>query len=177
MPSFKYRSESDSEPEREERHAGNEASDDDEPGPDDTFHFRKSFPKGHPRHYAPSLDEEMEEPSFQVECSAENISYEEMDDDEEAYTEDEASLSNEDVEEGSVYDPLAAVVRIEKLSNWLEQVDYTDRAVKRLKAIDARERLTNSKVHWGGRIPEITYSTEDLERDLFGETPKVSGFL
>jgi hypothetical protein len=55
----------------------------------------------------------------------------------------------------------------------LEQIEYTDRAIKRLKAIDTRERLQNEKVHWGGQVPDIKYSTEDLERDLFGDHTKV----
>ena len=100
-------------------------------------------------------------------------SFEEMQEDEGSYLAEESIITEDEEEDIEEYgnDPLAAAVRIEKRSNWLEQIEYTDRAVKRLKAIDTRERMQNERIHWGGRVPEIKYSTEDLERDLFGETP------
>jgi hypothetical protein len=114
----------------------------------------------------------MNEPSFQTEEEVIDQSYDSMQED---LFSEEGSIITDDEEDEPQFgnDPLAAAVRIEKRSTWLEQIDYTDRAVKRLKAIDTRERLRNSKVHWGGRTPEIKYSAEDMERDLFGETPKV----
>jgi hypothetical protein len=171
MPSYKFHSESDSESEIDEKEYEREPSDDGEPGPDDTFHFRQSFSKT-PRHHAHLLDEDMNEPSFQTEEDVVDQSYDTMQED---FLSEEGSIITDDEEDEPQFgnDPLAAAVRIEKRSTWLEQIDYTDRAVKRLKAIDTRERLRNSKVHWGGRTPEIKYSAEDMERDLFGETPKV----
>jgi len=95
-------------------------------------------------------------------------SYDTMQDD---FSSDEGSLVSEEEEsEYAETDPLAAAVRIEKKPTWLEQIEYTDRAVKRLKAIDVREAQQNTRIRWGGVIPEIKYSTEDLERDLFGDT-------
>jgi hypothetical protein len=174
MPPYKYDSESESEPEPDvaDKQSEHEVSDDGEPGPDDTFHFRQSFSKA-PRHHAHLLDEDMDEPSFQTDEAPEiDHSYDEMQEDIFSDVDSVVSGENEDEPEYA-NDPLAAAVRIEKRSNWLEQIEYTDRAVKRLKAIDTRERLQNSRIHWGGRIPEIKYSTEDLERDLFGESAKV----
>ena len=92
----------------------------------------------------------------------------------------EPSFQTEEEEKDESFypnDSVAAAVRIEKRSNWLDQIEYTDRAVKRLRAIDTRERLRNERVHWAGRIPEIKYSTEDLERDLFGGGSKVRSFI
>lgn len=160
----------------------NEVSDDGEPGPDDTFHFRHSFTKAPRRQHAhPShFDEDMNEPSFQTDEGEDLLeqSFEEMQEDEGSYLAQESIITEdeEDIEEYAA-DPLAAAVRIKKRSNWLEQIEYTDRAVKRLKAIDTRERMLNERIHWGGRVPEIKYSTEDLERDLFGETQQVSLIL
>jgi hypothetical protein len=173
MPSYKYDSGSESEPEAEDRHFENEASDDgDEPGPDDTFHFRQSFTKAR-RQHAPLYDEDTNEPSFQTDEGEDfEQSYYEMQ--EEELSNEESFISGAEEEQDEyANDPLAAAVRIEKRSNWLEQIEYTDRAVKRLKAIDARERLQNTKIHWGGRMPEVKYTAEDLDRDLFGETRKV----
>jgi hypothetical protein len=163
MPSYKFDSDSESESELQDKQDDTPLSDEGEPGPDDTFHFRRSFSK----RQAPPGDEEMQEPSFQADDP--ELSYDEMQDD----FSDVESL--EVTEEDEVYgnDPLATAVRIEKRGTWLEQIEYTDRAVKRLKAIDTRERAQNSRIHWGGRIPEIKYSTEDLARDLFGDTNKV----
>jgi hypothetical protein len=175
MPSYEFHSESESESEIDEKEYEREPSDDGEPGPDDTFHFRQSFSKT-PRHHAPLPDEDMNEPSFQTEEEIVDPSYDTMQED--LFSEEETIITDEEEDEPQFgNDPLAAAVRIEKRSTWLEQIDYTDRAVKRLKAIDTRERLRNSKVHWGGRIPEIKYSAEDMERDLFGETPKVDILL
>lgn len=183
MPSYKYDSESESEPDEGGKPSQNEISDDDEgPGPDDTFHFRQSFSKNPRRHAPAPYDEDVNEPSFQSYQEEEgedeeeeeiDQSYDEMQQ-EESYLEGESILS-EDVEDEPQYgnDPLAAAVRIEKRSNWLEQIEYTDLAVKRLKAIDSREKMQNARIHWGGRVPELKYSTEDLERDLFGETTTV----
>jgi len=185
MPSYKYDSESESEPEEGVKPSQTEISDDDgEPGPDDTFHFRQSFSKNPRRHAPAPYDEDMNEPSFQAYQEEEGEDEEEEIDQsygdmqqEESYLEGESILSEdeEDVEDDPQYgnDPLAAAVRIEKRSNWLEQIEYTDRAVKRLKAIDSREKMQNARIHWGGRVPELKYSTEDLERDLFGETTTV----
>ena len=176
MPSFKYRSESDSEPEEEEPVIQYQASlsDADEQGPDDTFHFRSSFSKTQRPHLHHHTDSFMNDTSFQ-ETSFEKTedvdveeSYDTMQDD---FLSDEGSLVSEEEESEYVEtDPLAAAVRIEKKPTWLEQIEYTDRAVKRLKAIDVREAQQNTRIHWGGVIPEIKYSTEDLERDLFGDT-------
>jgi len=186
MPAYKFESESDSEPELAEKQFDNEVSDDGEPGPDDTFHFRQSFSKlprrqhHHPLHHAtlPIDAEDMNESSFQTDQIDEDVmeeSYDEMQHD--IYSdEEEEPLEFEGVDDGDEefdQDPLVSAVRIEKRATWLEQIEYTDRAIKRLKAIDTREKLQNSKIHWGGRVPEIKYSTEDLERDLFGESPKV----
>lgn len=191
MPSYKYDAESDSEPDEQTEHRGVEVSDGDdgddgEPGPDDTFHFRHSFSKNRPQHAAASPDEDMNDPSFRAGEGEEgeeeeedftDRSYDEMQQDD-SYLNEESILSEEE-EEALQYGnhPLVTAVRIEKRSNWLEQIEYTDRAVKRLKAIDSRERMLNAKIHWGGRVPEIKYSTEDLERDLFGETTTVKSPL
>src|SRR5277367_3500582 len=188
MPSYKFDSESDSEPEdgQDPHHQDPPASDDGEPGPDDTFHFRQSFSKassGQRRHVPvpPPLDDEdmLDNPSFQTEEDLYGDVPEEGDYDDEMpeqlYSDDaESLLSDEEEEEEVTHDPVAASVRIEKRATWLEQIEYTDRAIKRLKAIDTRERLQNEKVHWGGQVPDIKYSTEDLERDLFGDHTKVS---
>lgn len=176
MPSYKYDSGSESEPEVEDRHSENVVSDDgDEPGPDDTFHFRQSFTKSR-RQYAPFHDEDTNEPSFQTD-EGEDVeqSYYEMQEDE--FSNEESFISGEGEEEEEdeyANDPLATEVRIKKRSNWLEQIEDTDRAVKHLRVINAQERLQNTKIHWGGRIPEIKYTAEDLDRDLFSETRKVS---
>jgi hypothetical protein len=163
MPSYKFDSESDSEPKISHRRDASPVSDDGEPGPDDTFHFRQSFSKQR----APLVDEDMDDPSFQTDEPEEpELSYDEMGED---FSELE-SIMVTDEEPQYEKDPLATAVRIEKRATWLEQIEYTDRAVKRLKAINSRERVQNSKVHWGGRIPEMKYSVEDLARDLFGET-------
>lgn len=165
MPSYKFDSESESEPEIPDNDDDGQVSDDGEPGPDDTFQFRRSFSKQR----AP-FEEDMNEPSMNTDdVEDEELSYDEMQQD---FSEVE-SIDVSDEQEPYGNDPLATAVRIEKRATWLEQIEYTDRAVKRLKAIDSRERVQNSKVHWGGRIPEIKYSAEDLERDLFGETNKV----
>ena len=68
MPSYKFDSESESEPDIGDQELENEVSDDGEPGPDDTFHFRQSFSKAPRRQHAhpPHLDEDMNEPSFQT---------------------------------------------------------------------------------------------------------------
>jgi hypothetical protein len=163
MPSYKFDSESDSEPEISHRRDASPVSDDGEPDPEDTFHFRQSFSKQR----APLVDADMDEPSFQTdEPSEPELSNDEMEED---FSELESIIvSDEEPQYGN--DPLATAVRIEKRATWLEQIEYTDRAVKRLKAIDTRERIQNSKVHWGGGIPEMKYSAEDLARDLFGET-------
>jgi len=188
MPSYKFDSESDSEPEdgQDPHHQDPPTSDDGEPGPDDTFHFRQSFSKassGQRRHVPvpPPLDDEdmLDNPSFQTEEDLYGDVPEEGDYDDEMpeqlYSDDaESLLSDEEEEEEVTHDPVAASVRIEKRATWLEQIEYTDRAIKRLKAIDTRERLQNEKVHWGGQVPDIKYSTEDLERDLFGDHTKVS---
>ena len=187
MPSYKFDSESESESEEApHNHPDPPTSDDGEPGPDDTFHFRQSFSKASSRprrHIPPPLDDEdmLDNPSFQTEeddLYGEPIE-ESYEDDlpEQLYSEEEQEsfLSDEgDEEEEITHDPVAASVRIEKRATWLEQIEYTDRAIKRLKAIDTRERLQNEKVHWGGQVPEIKYSTEDLERDLFGDHNKVT---
>ena len=186
MPSYKFDSESESEPEEGHRPPLDPpSSDDGEPGPDDTFHFRQSFSKTSTRQrrrvpVPPPLDDEdmLDNPSFQAE---EEDLYgeqtEEYDDEmpEQLYSDEpeESILSDEVNEEEPTHDPVAKSVRIEKRTTWLEQIAYTDRAIKRLKAIDTRQRLQNEKVHWGGQIPEIKYSTEDLERDLFGDHAKV----
>ena len=177
MPSFKYRSESDSEPEEEEEavHYQASLSDADEQGPDDTFHFRSSFSKAQrPQHHHQHNDSFMNDTSFQDTSfqkteDDENMeqSYDTMQDD---FLSDEDSLVSDEESEFVDHDPLAAAVRIEKKGTWLEQIEYTDRAVKRLKAIDVREAQQNTQIHWGGVIPDIKYSTEDLERDLFGDT-------
>ena len=189
MPSYKFESESDSEADEARRLAPRMSvlsDEDDEPGPDDTFQFRHSFSKA-PRRAAPYRqppdDEDLaEEPSFQTDQGGEygDRSFDEMQQDESDYDvypdlEGDGPSYSEDAFEEAEYsgDPLAATVRIEKRATWLEQIDFTDLAVKRLNAIDARERLLDTKVHWGGRTPEVKYSTEDLERDLFGETAKV----
>ena len=186
MPSYKFDSESDSEPEDgQDPHPDPPTSDDGEPGPDDTFHFRQSFSKAssRPRRHVPvppPLDDEdmLDNPSFQTEeedLYGEAPEQGEYDDEmpEQLYSDDAESLLSDEVEEEITHDPVAASVRIEKRATWLEQIEYTDRATKRLKAIDTRERLQNEKVHWGGQVPEIKYSTEDLERDLFGDRTKV----
>lgn len=185
MPSFKYRSESDSEPDEEEppvvEYQHSVLSDVDEQGPDDTFHFRSSFSKAQRPHHQQNdsfmNDTSFQETSFQSTEGEENMeqSYDTMQDD---YLSDEDSLISEEEESEFVdHDPLAAAVRIEKKGTWLEQIEYTDRAVKRLKAIDVREAQQNTRIHWGGVIPDIKYSTEDLERDLFGDSkvPLISG--
>jgi hypothetical protein len=183
MPSYKFDSESESEPDVGDQEIDNEVSDDGEPGPDDTFHFRHSFTKAPRRQRAhhPQLDEDMNEPSFQTDEGDDlpEQSFEEMHEDEGSYLVEESIITEDEEEDIEEYenDPLAAAVRIEKRSNWLEQIEYTDRAVKRLKAIDIRERMLNERIHWGGRVPDIKYSTEDLERDLFGDTPQVSRLL
>src|SRR5208282_2780668 len=145
MPSYKFDSDSESEPDLGDQELETEVSDDDEPGPDDTFHFRQSFSKARrrPRAHPPHLDEDMNEPSFQTD-EGEDLpeqSFEEMQEDEGSYLVEESIITEDEEEDIEEYenDPLAAAVRIEKRSNWLEQVDYTDRAVKRLKAIDTRE--------------------------------------
>lgn len=194
MPSYKFDSESESEPEDgQHHHPDPPTSDDGEPGPDDTFHFRQSFSKAssRPRRHVhappPPLDDEdmLDNPSFRTEEDLYGETLEEPYDDEmpeQLYSdeEQESFLSDEEVEdddEDVTHDPVAASVRIEKRATWLEQIEYTDRAIKRLKAIDTRERLQNEKVHWGGQVPDIKYSTEDLERDLFGDHNKVTPLL
>jgi len=187
MPSYKVDSESESENELPEKVYSQEHSDDDgEPGPDDTFHFRQSFSKGqrgYPQHYnhAPPLDEDMNEDSYQTydydndeEEEEDQLYDDEMQEDFITEEEDQSDFS-EDLEDElqELDDPLAAAVRIEKRPTWLEQIEYTDRAIQRLRAVAQRERLVNSKVHWGGQLPELKYSPEDLERDLFGESAKV----
>jgi hypothetical protein len=186
MPSYKFDSESDSEPEDgvDPQHDP-PTSDDGEPGPDDTFHFRQSFSKAssRPRRHVPvppPLDDEdmLDNPSFQTEeedLYGDVPEQDEYDDEmpQQLYSDDAESLFS-DEEEQVTHDPVAASVRIDKRATWLEQIEYTDRAIKRLKAIDTRERLQNEKVHWGGQVPEIKYSTEDLERDLFGDHTKVT---
>jgi len=195
MPSYKFEAESDSEadePKRPPLRASVLSDEDDEPGPDDTFQFRHSFsnappPRAAPPRQPPPDDEDLaEEPSFQTDQDGEygNPSFDEMQQDEsyyEMYPEQEGegfsyaedAFEDDDDEVEYSRDPLAAIVRIEKRATWLEQIEFTDVAVKRLNAIDAREKILDTKVHWGGRTPEIKYSTEDLERDLFGETLKV----
>ena len=191
MPSYKFESESDSEADEAKRPAPRVSvlsDEDDEPGPDDTFQFRHSFSKAPPQRAAPyrqpppDHEDLTEEPSFQTDQGGEcgDRSFDEMQQDESDYDvypeqEGDGSSYSEDAFEEAEYsgDPLAVTVRIEKRATWLEQIDFTDLAVKRLNAIDARERLLDTKDHWGGRTPEVKYSTEDLERDLFGETAKV----
>jgi hypothetical protein len=189
MPSYKFDSESDSDPEDGQvPQPSPPTSDDGEPGPDDTFHFRQSFSKAssRPRRHVPvppPLDDEdmLDNPSFQTEEEEDlygDVPEQDEYDDEmpqQLYSDDAESLfSDEERDEEVTHDPVAASVRIEKRATWLEQIEYTDRAIKRLKAIDTRERLQNEKVHWGGQVPEIKYSTEDLERDLFGDHTKVT---
>lgn len=187
MPSYKFDSESDSDPEDgQDPQPDSPTSDDGEPGPDDTFHFRQSFSKAssRPRRHVPvppPLDDEdmLDNPSFQTEeedLYGDVPEQDEYDDEmpQQLYSDDAESLfSDEEGDEEVTHDPVAASVRIEKRATWLEQIEYTDRAIKRLKAIDTRERLQDEKVHWGGQVPEIKYSTEDLERDLFGDHTKV----
>ncbi len=175
MPSFKYAPESESESEEEEQvlECDPSLSDADEQGPDDTFHFRSSFSRGHRPHRNNDNfvnDTSFNDTSFQkTEDDIVDQSYDTMQDD--FLSEEDSVDSNES--EYVDHDPLAAAIRIEKKGTWLEQIEYTDRAVKRLKAIDTREAQQNSRIHWGGMIPDVKYSTEDLERDLFGDT-KVS---
>jgi hypothetical protein len=122
----------------------------------------------------------LDNPSFQTEeedLYGDVPEQDEYDDEmpQQLYSDDAESLfSDEEGDEEVTHDPVAASVRIDKRATWLEQIEYTDRAIKRLKAIDTRERLQNEKVHWGGQVPEIKYSTEDLERDLFGDQTKVT---
>jgi hypothetical protein len=196
MPSYKFESESDSEADgatKQHTRAPELSDDDDGPGPDDTFLFRHSFSK-RPRPHAPAYpptagddDDDLGEPSFQTDQGDqyEDSSFQEMQQDDSYYEEEEMDdgeggsfysdegFEDEDEEPEYSGDPLAATMRIEKRATWLEQIDYTDLAVKRLNAIDAREKLLSTKIHWGGRTPEVKYSTEDLERDLFGKTAKV----
>jgi hypothetical protein len=196
MPSYKYASESESDLDDEARHADPPSSDDGEPGPDDTFHFRQSFSKAssRPRKHAPPpppplLDDEdmLDNPSFQTEDEdlyGDPPPADHPEDDDEMVQElysagaEDSILSDmddeEEEEEEGTHDAVASAVRIEKRATWLEQIDYTDRAVKRLKAVDTREQMQNEKVHWGGQVPDIKYSTEDLERDLFGDSSKAS---
>lgn len=176
MPSFKYASESESESEEEQvQEYQPSVSDADEQGPDDTFHFRSSFSRAHrpPRHNDSfQNDESFNDTSFQkTEEDDMDRSYDTIQDD---FLSDEDSVGSDESELVD-HDPLAAAVRIEKKGTWLEQIEYTDRAVKRLKAIDTREAQQNTRIHWGGLIPDVKYSTEDLERDLFGDT-KVACF-
>ena len=174
MPSYKLDDESESEselPEKQDKQDKQEdaLSEDGEPDPDDTFHFRKSFSN---KRAAPQ-DEDMNEASFQTDDEDPedpDLSYSQMQED--LFSDrDSIVVSEEESQYGN--DPLATAVRLEKRATWLEQIEYTDRTMKQLKAIDSRKRLQNTKIHWGGRFPEIKYSTEDLERDLFGDTGKV----
>jgi hypothetical protein len=193
MPSYKFESESDDSDADEHTtklapHGPPLSDEDDEPGPDDTFQFRHSFSnKPRPTHahaYKPVLEsDDLDEPSFATDQGYDEPSYEDMQDDSFCQPMDDhaGSFYSEEIEEGDeedeeaeyTGDPLAATVRIEKRATWLEQLDFTDPAVKRLNAIDAREQALNTKIHWGGRLPDVKYSTEDLERDLFGEGVKV----
>lgn len=189
MPSYKFESESDDSDADEHTaklppHAPL-SDEDDEPGPDDTFHFRHSFSnKPRPTHataYNPPLgSDDLDEPSFATDRGYDEPSYEDMQDDSFYQHMDDPDRSffseeiDEDEEAEYTGDPLAATVRIEKRATWLEQLDFTDPAVKRLNAIDAREQTLNTKIHWAGRLPDVKYSTEDLERDLFGEGVKVN---
>lgn len=198
MPSYKFDSESDSDADEATKlpaRAPVLSDEDDEPGPDDTFQFRHSFSKAPRPHNAhsyrpPTADDDeliIDEPSFQTDQGGEyeEPSFNEMQQDGSYYddgAEDEKEGASfyseegfEDEDEEAEYggDPLAATVRIERHATWLEQIDSTDLAVKRLNAIDGREKMLTTRVHWGGRTPEVKYSTEDLERDLFGETVKV----
>jgi len=191
MPSFKYDPESESEDEFQQNAYAPEPSDDGELGPDDTFHFRQSFSKGTQRGYgqhfkhAPPVDEEdMNEASYQTlgyddEEEEEDGPYDEEMEEEfiSEEGEDQSAFSELESELQDLEDPLATAVRIEKRPTWLEQIEYTDKAIKRLKTIEQRERLVNSKVHWGGQLPDVKYTTEDLERDLFGDTVKVVSYL
>jgi hypothetical protein len=176
MPAYKYDSESEAEEGLENSYgdAASETSDLGEPGPDDTFRFRQSFTKDRRQGRVP-LHEDMDEPFFETEDVGEfemDHSYQEMQEDElledgsVAFSEAE---SDDEQEEAYLSEPIVGTVRIEKRANWLDQIDYTDRAVKRLKAMTTRERQQNSKIHWGGQTPDLKYTTEDLERDLFGE--------
>jgi hypothetical protein len=174
MPSFKYASESESESEEAQvLQYPASLSDADEQGPDDTFHFRSSFSRDRRPHHIPDAfvdDTSFNDTSFQkTDDGAMDQSYDTMQDD---FLSEEDSVGS-DESDFVDHDPLAAAVRIEKKGTWLEQIEYTDRAVKRLKAIDTREAQQNTRVHWGGMIPDVKYSTEDLERDLFGDS-KVS---
>src|SRR5271156_5031554 len=171
MPTYKYDSASDSEEDIQRQEVESEEENDEEPGPDDTFHFRTSFSR---RNHAVNKHDT----SFQTNDTVDDRAEEE---DEDLYSEhmeaeedegdlfseepeDDESLSMEESElEHDMEDPFAAAVRIEKRPTWVEQIEYTDRAIKRLKAIDQRERLINSKIHWGGQLPELKYSPEDME--------------
>jgi len=186
MPSYKYDSDSESENELSQTAYQLEPSDEGDAGPDDTFQFRQSFSngqRGYPQQYtrAMPMDEDMNEASYQT------YDYEDNEGDDDQPYDDEMQedfISEEDEDQSQLSegleselqdldDPLATAVRIEKRPTWLEQIEYTDKAIKRLKAIDQRERLMNSKVHWGGQLPEVKYTPEDLERDLFGESLEV----
>jgi hypothetical protein len=184
MPAYKLDSDSESEDEAPQNAYEPEASDDGEPGPDDTFQFRQSFSKrnqrGYPQQhkYAPPGEEEddMNEASYQTLGYEDDLYEDEMQEEFLSDGDEDHSHFSEELESEleELDDPLATAVRIEKRPTWLEQIEYTDKAIKRLKSIDQRERLVNSKVHWGGQLPEVKYTTEDLERDLFGDTAKVS---
>jgi hypothetical protein len=175
MPAYKYESESESDGavQNEFADAASEVSDMGEAGPDDTFHFRQSFSKA-PRYHIPR--EDLNETSFlsdDVDELEMEQSYDEEMQEEEFLDEDSMIFSDEFEEGPNATESIGGAFRIERRSNWLEQIDYTDRAVKRLKVMSKSESLQNAKIHWGGRTPEMKYTVEDLERDLFGESGKV----
>lgn len=183
MPSYKFEDDSESEQdavESSKHHTRTEEEDDAEPGPDDTFHFRQSFSSKTRRHQNAFLDMKMNQPVFDSDEEAAEQdegmeqSYEDdnMHDEQEYYSDEESLEDDEEIEEESLLHD-AEGGQIQKRATWLEQIQYTDHAIKRLKAVEARERLQSSKVHWGGRVPEINYTAEDLERDLFGESATV----
>ena len=101
MPSYKFDSGSESEPDVGDQELENEVSDDGEPGPDDTFHFRQSFSKAPGRHHAPHsphLDEDMNEPSFQTD-EGEGLpeeSFEEMQEEEGSYLVEESIITEDE---------------------------------------------------------------------------------
>jgi hypothetical protein len=142
MPTYKYESESESDGavQNEFADAASEVSDMGETGPDDTFHFRQSFTKA-PRYHIPR--ENLNETSFlsdYVDEMGMEYLYEEMQ--EEESLDEDSMIFSEELEEGpNAAESIGGACRIQRESSWLEQVDYTDRAVKRLQVMRKSESL------------------------------------
>ena len=147
MPSYKFESDSESEEEAVQSskvYTRTEEDEDAEPGPDDTFHFRQSFSSKTRRPQNAFLDMKMNQPVFDSDEEAAQVddgieqSYEDdnMHEEGEYYSDEESLEDDEEIEEESLLHDTEGG-QIQKRATWLEQIQYTDHAIKRLKAVDA----------------------------------------